>query len=110
MTEINKKKLDNKITDKEFPSLIEAFHLGDRVKRTYYNENGNIESHSGIIMAIYNDSIDIFWDTLNGKYQPDKIKDIFNNYKIEDIFSGNKNYSPIKKDRYIFKNIFKKLQ
>jgi len=58
-------------------------------------------------MAIYKDGIEIFWDTLNGRYQPQEIEDVFNNYTMKDIFNGNENYSPIKKDRYIFKNIFK---
>ena len=60
-------------------------------------------------MAIYTDSIDIYWDSLDGRYQPQKIENIFNNYKLKDIFNGNKNYSPIKKNKDIFKDIFNNL-
>ena len=95
-----------KIQNKEGHSLFEIFQLGDRVKRTYVDKDGNIEYYSGIIMTIYNDSIDIFWDTINGKYQPQKIENIFNNCTMNDILNGNENFSSIQKERYIFKNIF----
>jgi hypothetical protein len=95
-----------KIQNKEGHSLFEIYELGDRVKRTYIDKDGNIEYYSGIIMTINNDSIDIFWDTINGKYQPQKIENIFNNCTMNDILNGNENFSSIKKERYIFKNIF----
>lgn len=99
----------NKLENKKYPSLFDVFKLGDRVKITYLKNNGNFDDYSGLIMGIYNDSIDIFWDKLNGKYQPQKIKNMFTNCKLNDIFDGNKNYSPIKKEKYIFKDIIKKL-
>jgi hypothetical protein len=60
-------------------------------------------------MAIYNDSIEIFWDTFNGIYNPHEIENIFNKLKIKEVFEGSESYSPIKKNRYIFENIIKKL-
>jgi len=38
-------------------------------------------------MAIYNDSIDIYWDTINGEYLPQKIENIFNNCTMYDILN-----------------------
>ena len=99
----------NRFENKKYPSLFDVFKLGDRVKITYSKNNGNLDDYSGLIMGIYNDNIDIFWDTLNGKYQPQKIKNMFTNCKLNDIFEGNKNYSPIKKEKYIFKDIIIKL-
>ena len=96
-----------KVQKKEYPSLFEVFHLGDRVKRTIVDKDGNTDEFSGIIMAIYNDSIDIFWDTVNNKYSPQEIDNLFNNITINDIFNGSDRFSPVKKDRYIFKNIIK---
>lgn len=107
VSEIKKINVRKKLENKIYPSLFEVFQLGDRVKRTFSDNDGNSDEYSGIIMAIYNDSIDIFWDTLNGKYQPQKIKKILDNCNLNDIISGNESYSPIKKERYIFKNIFK---
>lgn len=98
--------LIKKIQNKEGHSLFEKYELGDRVKRTYIDKDGNIEYYSGIIMTINNDNIDIFWDTINGKYQPQKIENIFNNCTMNEILNGNENFSSIKKERYIFKNIF----
>ena len=72
-----------------------------------FKTNGNIDEFSGIIMAIYDDSIDILWDTVNNKYKPQEIDNLFNNISINDIFNGSDSFSPIKKDRYIFKNIIK---
>jgi hypothetical protein len=106
MVNLIKNNIKNKLKIKKYPSLFDVFQLGDRVKITYSDKNGNLDDYSGIIMGINNDSIDIFWDTLNGKYQPQKIENIFDKLKLNDIFNGNKNYSPIKKERYIFKNIF----
>jgi hypothetical protein len=99
----------NRLENKKHPSLFEVFKLGDRVKITYFKNNGNLEDYSGLIMSIYNDSIDIFWDKLNGKYQPQKIENMFTNCKLKDIFYGNKNYSPIKKEKYTFKDIIKRV-
>jgi hypothetical protein len=106
---VNRIKKSNfkKNQNKEYPSLYEVFKLGDRVKRTYLDNNGNLNEYSGIIMAIYNDSINIYWDTINGRYKPKEFVNISNNLTLSDIFNGSKNYSSIKKERYIFKNILK---
>jgi hypothetical protein len=59
-------------------------------------------------MKIYNESINVYWDTINGRYNPQEFGDVFKNLTLKDIFNGNKKYSSIKKERYIFKNILKK--
>ena len=107
MKKIIKINANRKLENKIHPSLFDIFQLGDRVKRTFSDNEGNLQDYSGIIMAIYNDSIDIFWDTINNKYQPEQMEILFENYKMNEIFNGNKNYSSIKKEKYIFKDIFK---
>jgi len=88
----------NKEKIKRYPSLYDAFKLGDRVKRRYKDENGKSKEYKGIILAIYNENIEVYWDTLNGKYRPDNMDVTFTNCSVNDIFQGNKHYSPIKKE------------
>ena len=88
----------NKEKIKSYPSLYDAFKLGDRVKRRYKDENGKSKEYKGIILAIYNENIEVYWDTLNGKYRPDNMDVTFTNCSVNDIFQGNKHYSPIKKE------------
>ena len=84
--------------DKEYPSLYDVFKLGDRVKRRYKDENGKSKEYMGIILAIDNENIEVYWDTLNGKYRPDNMDVTFTNCSVNDIFKGNKHYSPINKE------------
>lgn len=84
---------------KEYPSLYDAFELGDRVKRVLYNEKGETEEYRGIILAISEESVEIYWDTLNGHYQPEDMKIGFTNCAVDEVFKGNENYSPIKKEK-----------
>lgn len=84
--------------DGEYPSLYDIFKLGDRVKRNYIDKDGNIKKYAGIILAIYKDNIEVYWDTKEGKYKPDDMDLTFTNCKINEIFKGNKHYSPIKKE------------
>ena len=100
---LNKKKVEKN----KYPSLFELYQLGDRVKRTHINEEGNDEVYSGIILAIKNDSLEIFWDTINGKYKPEEINNMFDNCKTYDIYDGTEKYSPIKKDKFKLFNVFK---
>jgi len=88
----------NKEKMESYPSLYDAFKLGDRVKRRYKDANGKSKEYMGIILAIDNENIEIYWDTLDGKYRPNKMDVTFTNCSINDIFKGNKHYSPIKKD------------
>jgi len=56
----------NKEKNKRYPSLYDAFRLGDRVKRRYKEENGKSKEYMGIILAIDKENIEVYWDTLNG--------------------------------------------
>ncbi len=92
---------------KELPSLFEIFQLGDRVKRSYTDKDGNIQVYSGIIMDIYPDSINVFWDKVDDRYILNYFENVFKKLTINDIFNGSNNYSPIKKEEYIFKDIIR---
>ena len=87
-----------KIMEKNYPSLLDAFELGDRVKRTYKDKNGNNKEYKGIILAIDENSVEIYWDTRDGKYRPNDMKVAFTNCQINEIFKGSEVYTPIKKD------------
>jgi hypothetical protein len=100
---LNKKKSVKNI----YPSLFEVYQLGDRVKRTYTNKDGKVEKYSGIILSINTNSLEIYWDTINGRYEPDEIDNIFDNCKLHDVFYGNEKYSQLKKEKYILYDIFK---
>jgi len=81
----------------KYPSLYDAFELGDRVKRVYKDGRRNKE-YKGIVLAIDDKSIEIYWDTLNGKYRPSYMDLTFTNCSVNEIFKGSEKFSPIKKD------------
>ena len=83
---------------KNHPSLYDAFQLGDRVKRVYKDKNGKNREYRGIVLAIDEKGIEIYWDTKDGKYRPQDMNIAFTNCPINEIFSGTDEYSPIKKD------------
>jgi hypothetical protein len=83
---------------KKYPSLYDIFDLGDRVKRVYKDKNGNDKEYKGIVLAIDKKSVEIYWDTIDGKYRPKDLDIAFSNCQVEEIFSGKDNYSSIKKD------------
>ena len=83
---------------KDYPSLYDAFELGDRVKRIYKDKNGKNNEYKGIVLAIDKKSIEIYWDTKNGKYRPQDMHIAFTNCPINEIFKGTEDYTPIKKD------------
>lgn len=93
MANKKEKKMEN-----EYPSLLDAFELGDRVKRTYKDKNGRNKEYKGIVLAISEKSVEIYWDTRDGKYRPNDMKIAFTNCQINEIFDGNEVYSPIRKD------------
>ena len=99
----------NKNENKNYPSLYDIFELGDRVKRVYKNKNGKSKEYKGIVLAIDNKSIEIYWDSIDGKYRPREMEIAFSNCQIDEIFSGTEKYSSIKKDenysQYISINI-----
>ena len=84
--------------ENSYPSLYDYFNLGDRVVRTYKDKSGNAKEYRGIIMAIRDDSMEIYWDTMNGKYRPKEMNVAFTTCKINEIFNGNKYYSPLEKE------------
>lgn len=83
---------------RDYPSLLDAFDLGDRVKRVYKDKNGRNKEYKGIILAIDKKSIEIYWDSRDGKYRPDDMRIAFTNCPVNEIFKGNEEYTPIKKD------------
>jgi hypothetical protein len=91
MTENNKGK-------DSYPPLFDAFRLGDSIKRTYKNEKGKSQEYKGTILAIKNECIEVYWDTLNGKFRPFGMDVTFTECQFYEIFNGNEHYSPIKKD------------
>ena len=90
--------LEKKGTKNDYPSLYDAFELGDRVKRRYTNDKGETKEYKGIILAIYDDAIEIYWDTENGKYRPEDMDIAFTNCSVDEIFSGDKYYTPIERE------------
>lgn len=92
--EIGRKKWE----EKNYPSLYDSFDLGDRVKRFYKNKSGENKEYKGIILAIDNKGVEIYWDTIDGKYRPNEMNIAFTNCPINEIFHGNELYTPIEKD------------
>jgi len=88
--------------NKEHPSLYDAFKLGQRVIRTYEDEYGKKAKYEGIILAIDNKGLEIYWDTLDGKYKPEDMGIAFTHCNPREIFYGNEKYSPIKKEKYYY--------
>jgi len=82
---------------KDYPSLYDAFELGDRVKRTYHDKKDKYE-YKGIVLAIEDDSMEVYWDTMNGRYRPGDMNVAFTSCQRNEIFKGNDYYTPIKKD------------
>jgi len=85
---------------RNYPSLYDAFDLGDRVKRVYKDKDGKNREYRGIVLAIDDNSIEVYWDTKDGKYRPNDMDLAFTNCQIKEIFQGNGKYTPIVKDIY----------
>ena len=85
---------------KEYPSLYDAFKLGQRVMRTYEDKYGKKVMYEGIVLAIDKNGLEIYWDTLNGQYKPKEIDTSFTHCDEEEVFCGREKYGPIKKDKY----------
>ena len=80
------------------PSLYESFKLGERVVRTYKDGSGNSKEYRGLIMAISNDKMEIYWDTVDGKYRPVDMGVAFTTCEVNEVFKGNNRYTPIRKE------------
>ncbi len=83
---------------RNYPSLYDAFDLGDRVKRIYKDKDGKEREYRGIVLAIDDNSIEVYWDSKDGKYRPRDMDLAFTNCQIKEIFKGNEKYTPIVKD------------
>lgn len=94
---MNKKNCKKK--NENYPSLYDAFDLGDRVKRIYRDKDGKNKEYKGIVLAIDKNSIEIYWDTIDGKYRPEDMNIAFSNCQIKEIFTGTDKYSSIEKDK-----------
>lgn len=93
------RKNNHKKKEKDYPSLYDAFELGDRVKRVLIDKFGKSQEYKGIILAIDENGIEIYWDTKNGRYRPQDMDIAFTNCHIQEIFNGTGKYSPIEKDK-----------
>jgi len=82
----------------DYPSLYDAFNLGDRVKRIYTDKKGGPLEYRGIVLAIDNNCLEIYWDTKDGKYRPGDMNIAFTTCPLNEIFNGSEYYTPIKKD------------
>ncbi len=82
----------------KYPSLYDAFNLGDRVKRVMLDEQGNPREYKGIVLAIEDKTMEIYWDTKDGKYRPGEIDLAFTNCAVDEIFKGKDRFSPIKRE------------
>lgn len=92
--------MTKKEKNKNYPSLYDTFDLGDRVKRIYKAKNGKNKEYKGIILAIDDKGIEIYWDARDGKYRPNDMDIAFTNCPINEIFRGNEKYTPIEKDEH----------
>jgi hypothetical protein len=82
-----------------YPSLYDAFNLGDRVKRIRKDKEGKPKEYKGTVLAIDEETIEIYWDTVNGKFRPEDMGIAFTTCPIYEIFNGTENYTPIKKEQ-----------
>lgn len=91
--------VDNMIFKKKekYPSLYDVFELGDRVKRSCKHRR-SYKEYKGTVLAIDKKGIEIYWDTVNGKYRPGNMDVTFTNCSLNEIFNGNEKFTPIKKD------------
>ena len=88
-------------TDKkndQYPSLYDAFVLGDRVKRVFRDKDGSTKEYKGIVLAIDKNSIEIYWDTRDGKFRPNGMDITFTRCSVNEIFKGNDLFTPIEKE------------
>jgi hypothetical protein len=94
---------DTNRLEKNYPSLYNHFRPGERVTRIRRKDNGKIETYEGIIIALDEERMQIYWDTLDGEYNPEIIKDDFTLCHVDEIFNGTDKYSAIKhkKNSYI---------
>jgi hypothetical protein len=88
---------------RKYPSLFDHFKPGERVVRSVRNNDGDIKVYEGIIMALDDDKMEVYWDTLDGRYRPEVIGNDFTLCSADEVLDGNTDFSPIKhkKQSYI---------
>ena len=77
-------------------SLFRYFHPGERVRRKYKQEKGGKKQYEGIIMTMDHDSLEIYWDTIDGIYCPNIIEKDFTICGFDEVMKGNNTFSPVK--------------
>lgn len=90
-----------------YPSLYDIFKPGERVYRMYRDDQGNTVEYEGIILSITDEIMDVYWDTVNGKYNPQGIQKNFTCCAAGEIFDGNAGYTPIKRKNMFFRGVIK---
>jgi len=83
----------------KYHCLYEEFEPGERVVRYLRKETGEYQKYEGIIMGVDDESIDIYWDTIDNTYCPDAIKEDFTLLSHDEIYNGNDEYTPIKRKK-----------
>ena len=87
------------LKDRNYRSMDDIFEPIDRVNRVYKYKNGKNKDYKGIILAIRSYSLEIYWDTRERKYRFIDSNIAFTGCSIKEIFKGNEEFTPIKKDR-----------
>jgi len=82
---------------KEEQTLLDAFKQGDRVVQVIIDSDGYKKEYSGVIKKILDHSMAVYWDTINGEPIPN-LHEVFCIFHESEVFYGNKNASPIKKE------------
>jgi hypothetical protein len=85
---------------RNYPSLYDIFQPGDIVSRSSIYDNKKQEIYKGIIMRINRKHLEIFWDMIDEKYQPENIDVNFTICSLVEIFEGSDKYTPIKREDY----------
>jgi len=87
------------VKDKKYEekTLLDVFKQGDRVYQIYYDSKGDKKEYSGIVIRIKEHCMAVYWDTIDGK-PVSNIREVFTVFHESEIFNGNDNASPIKKE------------
>lgn len=95
-------KEDKQKKSEMYPSLYDAFQIGDRVMRVYRDKYGKKTEYKGIVLKIEKEGMEIYWDMEDGKYKPGEMNVSFTHCQVEEIFRGDGDYTAIKKERSYF--------
>lgn len=87
------------LRQKGYPSLYETFRPGQRVVRQHKKDSGELAEYEGIIMTMDPYSMEVYWDTIDGDYNPYEIADDFTLCDSDEVYNGTQEYSPIKRKK-----------